>query len=146
METENKLSLLQSTYAAALAEAANTFQQLGALESVVAAKAQRQALAAPVMNAQLGVAAVPDVFTVLSGVFGCANWTVEYTADGYTALATSCKLWALSKKMGGANVCHGWCLNPMRAMAQAVDETVQDFAVESTLMDADCCRVVIRTR
>ena len=146
METENKLSLLQNTYAAALAEAANTFQQLGALEPVVAAKAQRQALTAPVMNAQLGVAAVPDVFTVLSGVFGCANWTVEHTADGYTALATSCKLCALSKKMGGANVCHGWCLNPIRAMAQAADENVWDFTVESTLMNADCCRVVIRTR
>ena len=145
METEKKLSIMQNTYAAVLAETANTYQRLNALDTVVAAKAQRQAQTAPMMNAQLGITSVPEVFTVMAGVFGCANWAVEQTAEGYAAQATACKLCALSKKLGGANACHGWCLDPMRAMVQAADGSVTGFEVHSTLMDGDCCRVSITT-
>lgn len=145
METEKKLSIMQNTYAAVLAETANTYQRLGALDTVVAAKAQRQVQTAPMMNAQLGINSVPEVFTVMAGVFGCANWTVEQTAVGYAARATACKLCALSKKLGGANACNGWCLDPMRAMVQAADGSVTGFMVHSTLMDGDCCCVSIKT-
>lgn len=146
MDTERKLAIMQNTYAAMLAEAVNTYRRLGAQEAVEAAREQRLAQTAALMNAQLGVASVPDVFTVMAGVFGCANWVVEQTADGYAATATSCKLCALSKKLGGANACNGWCLNPMRAMAQAADGSVAEFAVHSTLMEAGCCRVTVRMR
>ena len=145
METEKKLSIMQNTYAAVLAETANTYQRLGALDTVVAAKVQRQAQTAPMMNAQLGITSVPEVFTVMAGVFGCANWAVEQTSEGYSARATACKLCALSKKLGGANACNGWCLDPMRAMVQAADGSVTGFTVHSTLMDDDCCLVSIKT-
>ena len=116
------------------------------LEAVVAQKAQRQAQTAPMMNAQLGIASVPDVFIIMSDVFGCANWTVERTAEGYAARAASCKLCALSKRMGGANACNGWCLDPMRAMVSAADSAATGFEVRSTLMDGDCCHVIIKTK
>lgn len=147
MNAEQKLAVLQNTYAAVLAETVNTYAKLKALESVVAQKKARQAQTAPIINKQLGIDTVDDVFTMLAGTFGCANWTVEKTADGYAATATVCKLCALSKKMGGANPCHGWCLDPMAAMIGAVSEGrigEEQFIVESTLMDGDSCRVLIK--
>ena len=147
MNTEQKLAVMQNTYAAALAEAVNTYEKLNALTGVVAQKKARQVQTAPLVNKQLGIASVEDVFTLLADTFGCANWTVEKTADGYTATATACKLCALSKKMGGANPCRGWCLDPMAAMIDAVSEGrigEEQIIVESTLMDGDCCSVLIK--
>ena len=88
-----------------------------------------------------------DVFFKLSEIYGCANWFIEKTDDGYIATAVSCKLCALSKKMGGANPCNGWCLDPMSAMITATGKTnAESITVESTLMAADCCKVFINTR
>ena len=87
MNTEQKLAMMQNTYAAALAEAVNTYQSLGVLNSVVDKKKERQAQTAPLINRQLGIETAEDVFTLLADTFGCANWTVDKTADGYTATA-----------------------------------------------------------
>lgn len=146
MNTEKKLALLQYTYAAALAEAVNVYARVNVLNDIVASRKTRQVQAAPQLNSQLGVKTVEEVFARLSEIYGCANWSVEITNDGYTAMATSCKLCALSKRMGGANPCNGWCLDPMFAMIAAVSGIDSiDMVVESTLMDNDCCRVHIPT-
>lgn len=147
MNTEQKLAVMQNTYAAALAETINTYDKLNVLERVVAQKKERQVQSAPLINKQLGVESIEDVFTLLTGTFGCANWAVEKTPDGYTATATACKLCALSKKMGGANPCRGWCLDPMAAMIGAVSEGQigdDQFIVKSTLMESDCCKILIK--
>lgn len=146
MDTESKLAILQNTYAAALAEAVNTYAKLNLLESIVDRKKSAQPQTAAYMNRQLGITCVEDVFTTLSGVFGCANWTVEQTETGFLATATACKLCALSKRMGGANPCRGWCLDPMSAMITAVSDdsiTNEKIKVICTLMDSDCCKVEV---
>ena len=146
MEIEKKLALMQNTYAAAIAETINTYDKLKVLDSIVDQKKGRQAQTAPYMNAQLGINAPDEVFTKLSDVFGCANWTIEKTTDGFVATATSCKLCALSKRMGGANPCSGWCLDPMFAMINSLanNETGSfHVAVQSTLMTGDCCKVTV---
>jgi hypothetical protein len=144
MELEKKLSTLQFTYAASVAETVNTLNSLGALDTTVAKRKLRQAQAAPMLNRQVGVESVKDVFSKLVELYGCANWTVQKTSDGYDATATTCMLCALSKKMGGANPCHGWCLDPMIAMIGAVSGIPEDrITVESTLMDSDACRMRI---
>jgi hypothetical protein len=94
----------------------------------------------------MGVTSVEEVFLTLAEVFGCANWQVNKTEDGYEATATACKLCAMSKKMGGANACHGWCLDPMTAMICDISGgkiTKDRIDVKSTLMDSDRCKVVI---
>ncbi len=147
MNTEQKLAIMQNTYAAALAETINTYEKLNVLERIVAQKKERQTQTAPLINKQLGIESIDDVFTLLSDTFGCANWTVEKTPDGYAARATACKLCALSKKMGGASPCRGWCLDPMAAMIGAISEGHigdDQFNVESTLMEGDCCKVLIK--
>lgn len=146
MDLEKKLAIMQNTYAASIAETVNTYEKLKVLEHVVAKKKERQAQTAPYMNQQLGVENIEGVFLRLSDIFGCANWTVEKTVDGYIATATACKLCALSKRMGGANPCHGWCLDPMAAMITAATNNEvenEHITVQSTLMDGDCCKVKI---
>lgn len=144
MEIEKRLIMLQNTYAASVAEAVNTYEKLGALEAIVERRKARQAQTAPYLNQQLGIQGVEDVFNKLSEVYGCANWSVEKSGEGYTATATACKLCALSKKMGGANPCNGWCLDPMIAMlSDACRIDSSSITVESTLLKDDCCKVSI---
>jgi len=146
MSTEKKLAIMQHTYAAALAEAVNTYESLKVLDYVVEKKEKKQTQTAPIINKQLGIESVEDVFSLLSDTFGCANWKVEKMTDGYAATATSCKLCALCKNMGGANPCRGWCLDPMAAMISAVScgqIGEEQFIVKETLMEGSCCKVVI---
>jgi hypothetical protein len=147
MENEKKLLILQNTYAASIAEAVNTYDKLKVLETIVAKRKERQSQTAPYLNQQLGIESVEDVFNKLSEIYGCANWSVEKTENGYIATATSCKLCALSKKMGGANPCNGWCLDPMIAMLSAVSKIdAKQITVESTLMTENCCKVIINVK
>lgn len=146
MEIEKKLALMQNTYAAAIAETVNTYEKLKVLDSIVEQKRGRQAQTSPYMNTQLGINSPDEVFTKLADVFGCANWIVERTANGYVATATSCKLCALSKRAGGANPCYGWCLDPMIAMITAVtngETGSEHITVQSTMMTGECCKVAI---
>ena len=147
MDAEKALTLLQNIYAASIAETANTYDRLMALDTIVERRKERQAQTAPFLNQQLGIETVEEVFGRLSEIFGCADWSVEKADDGYIATAASCKLCALSKKMGGANPCNGWCLDPMFAMiAAATPIDAGSIVVESTLLTGDCCRVLISTR
>lgn len=136
--------ILQNTYAASVAETVNTYEKLEALETIVERRKAGQAQTAPFLNQQLGIQSVEDVFYTLSEIYGCADWSVQKTEDGYVATATSCKLCALAKKMGGANPCDGWCLDPMIAMiAAACKIDAERITVENTLITGDCCRVVV---
>lgn len=144
MKIEERLTMLQNTYAASVAETVNTYEKLGILDTIVKEKKERQEKTALYLNQQLGVQSVEDVFGMLSEIYGCANWAIEKTEDGYVATASSCKLCALSKKMGGANPCNGWCLNPMIAMITAAGKIdAGNIAVESTLMSGNCCKVLV---
>jgi hypothetical protein len=147
MEIEKRLAVLQNTYAASVAETVNFLEKLTALDTVVAEKKARQALTAHHLNQQLGISSIEDVFRTLSEIYGCADWTVQKTADGFVATTASCKLCALSKKMGGANPCGGWCLNPMTFMIAAAGSIdAERVTVDSTLMTGDCCKVRIHTK
>jgi len=147
MDIEKRLAMLQYTYAASIAETVNTYDKLKALDTIVERRRERQIQTAPYLNQQLGIESVEDVFYKLSEIYGCANWSVEKTADGYIAKATSCKLCALCKKMGGANPCNGWCLDPMIAMlSDAGKIDAQRITVQRTLMTGDLCEVVIITK
>jgi len=149
MDAQTKLNLLQTTYAASIAEAVNTYSGLSALDAVVERRKKRQAQTAPLMNRQLDIRTPEDIFLRLSEAFGCADWTVEKTPEGLTATASSCKLCTLSKRMGGANPCRGWCLDPMIAMLTNLPETPireEDITVRETLMEGSRCRVEVRMK
>ncbi|HHV99860.1 MAG TPA: hypothetical protein GXX36_09880 [Clostridiaceae bacterium] len=144
MEIEKRLAFLQNTYAVSIAETVNTYEKLKVLNAVVEKRKERQTQTALYLNQQLDINSVEDIFHTLSEIYGCANWAVKKIEDGYVAAATSCKLCTLSKKMGGANPCNGWCLDPMIAMITAAGGIdAENIAVESTLMNGDCCKIFI---
>ncbi|MPM07774.1 hypothetical protein SDC9_54082 [bioreactor metagenome] len=144
MEIEKRLTMLQNTYAASIAEIVNTYDRLKVLDTIVEKRRLRQAQTAPYINEQLGITCVEDVFIKLSEVYGCANWSVEKAEEEYIATASTCKLCALSKKMGGASPCSGWCLDPMTAMLIAACKIdLDNIKVKSTLQSGDCCKVII---
>ncbi len=146
MDMERKLAFLQNVYAASIAESVNLYQSFGQLATVVAKKEARQAQTAPYMIQQLGIGSVEDVFEQLTNLFGCANWKVEHAAETYHAVATTCKLCALAKKMGGASPCHGWCIDPMVAMINALvisQGKTATIRLESTLMEDTSCALAI---
>jgi len=149
MDTEKKLALMQNTYAASVAETVNTYDKLKVLDFVVEKRSERQSQTAGAMNKMMGIGSIEEVFITLADVFGCANWQVDKAVDGYIATATACKLCALSKRMGGANACRGWCLDPMTAMISEVSGGMigkDHVTVKSTLMEGDQCKVVITAR
>ncbi len=147
MEAEKTLALLQNIYAASIAETVNTYDRLMVLDTIVERRKERNSQTAPFLNQQLGIETVEEVFGKLSEIFGCADWSVGKVDDGYIATAASCKLCALSKKMGGADPCNGWCLDPMFAMITAATKIdAGSLVVESTLMTGDCCKVLIHAR
>ncbi len=146
MESERKLSALQNVYAASIAETVNTYQGLGQLSSIVARKEARQEQTAPFMLQQLGIETEEEVFSKLSDIFGCANWKVGQQETGFVATATACKLCALSKEMGGASPCHGWCIDPMTAMIKEIARrkgSVAQVRLEGTLMEQERCTLAI---
>lgn len=145
MKTEKNLEIMQNMYAASVAETVNTFEKLKVLDYIVSTKKERLNCTAPLLNKQLEITTPEEVFKHMSEVFGCANWKVEKTLDGFIATASSCKLCALSKNMGGANPCNGWCLNPMSAMLRAINQSIH-FTAESTLMNGKCCKVKVKIK
>lgn len=149
MGTEKNEKLLQNIYAASLAESVNTYQKLNVLEQVVEGKKARQMQSAQAMIQQLEISSIEDVFLKLYSLFGCSNWDVEETQTEYIVKSESCKLCALSKKMGGANPCDGWCLNPIKSMINIVSEskiTEEYINVQSTLINGPCCLIKIKKK
>lgn len=147
METQKKVNLMQNVYAASLAETVNTYQKLNVLEQVVATKKTRQMQSAQVMIQQLEISSIEDVFLKLYSLFGCSKWIFEETQTEYIAKSEYCKLCALSKKMGGANPCDGWCLNPIKAMINIVSDAAikdENINVQSTLLYGSCCLIRIK--
>ncbi|HBE80934.1 MAG TPA: hypothetical protein DDW65_24570 [Firmicutes bacterium] len=64
---------------------------------------------------------IKEVFTVLSDIFGCADWNITSTEDGFKAEASRCMLCAFAKKMNSASPCHIYCLNPMEGMVKGLN-------------------------
>ena len=143
METEKKLAILQNMYAMSVAETVNTYGKLNVLKDVEDAKNALLSQTASKINAQLDIQTPGQVITRMAEVLGYANWKAERRMNGFSAIATTCKLCDLCKKAGGASPCSGWCLDPMRAMIAANDFTI-DFSVKSTLMDGEYCQVDLK--
>lgn len=92
----------------------------------------------------MGMSNPEDVFTKLSDLMGCANWTVSANEEGksFTATASHCMLCALAKKAGANSPCRIYCLDPMEGMVKGIEANA-GFEVEHTLFEADECRVLV---
>jgi len=141
MESEKKLQMLQTAYAAALVDAAGHFAREGILEKVTQRK--RSTRGAAQVNAGFGVRTPEEVFTNLAEIFGCAAWVIEPAEGGFVARTAGCRMHAIAARMGGSCPCELYCLDPMRSMLEALEPTAQ-FLVEGTLDEGPCCRVRVK--
>lgn len=145
METAEKVRVLQTIYAGALADSVLRLGREGMLEKVTEQKKNEQLLSGKMRAAQMGMTAPEEVFTKLSDLMGCADWTVAPVEDkdGFSATASRCMLCAIAKKMGAQSPCRIYCLDPMEGMIKGLDEKAV-FEVKSTLFEGAQCRVVVK--
>jgi hypothetical protein len=137
-----QIKILQTTYAAQLADSAKRLHDAGALEATTAQKRAEQLACGAARAAQMGVDEPREVFTRLAELFGCADWTIAEAADGFVATATHCLLCALAKRMGAPSPCHIDCLDPMEGMIRGLVPEAR-FDAEETLYDGGRCRVSV---
>jgi hypothetical protein len=130
--------MVQMVYAAALADSVSQFGAEGVLASVEARKKPAQRSQGVDMARRVGAQSPRDVPAALSGVFGCTAWTVQDTADGFTAEARGCMLCSIAKKMDAPQPCALYCINPMKGMVEGLDPALTLTARE-TLWDGSRC-------
>ena len=142
METEKKIKMLQMFYAAALTDSVLRLHKEGVLDKVTAEKKREQLASGKIRAAQLGIESSEQVFSVLSDIFGCANWTTVQAQNGFSAKASNCMLCAMAKRVGAPSPCSIYCLDAMEGMVKGLSPDA-DYRVESTLFDGTECRVSV---
>ena len=141
MTTEEKLKILQMMYTALQAQTAAHYTCHGILDTV--AETQKASRQGAIICQRMGITDPRQVFTTLSGIFECADWTVTDTPEGFSATCHSCMLCGMAKKIGSQSPCHLYCLDPMEDMVRALDADAL-FDVIETLYDGECCRVAVK--
>ena len=139
---EQKISTLQTLYAAALADSALRYGKTGILDEVTDQKRTEQLNTGAAMAERFGVKEPKQAFEKIQEIYGCASWFCEDTDNGFRAACTNCMLCAISKKMGPYSPCRMFCLSPIEAMIKGVDPAA-GFTVEKTLWDGDECSVMV---
>lgn len=143
MEASEKVRVLQAIYAGALADSVLRLGNEGVLEKVTQQKKSEQLAGGKARAAQMGMMAPEEVFTKLSDLMGCANWTLEPKDDGgFTAVASRCMLCAMAKRMGAQSPCRIYCLDPMEGMIKGLSQEA-GFNVQSTLYESSQCYIEI---
>ncbi len=142
MDSEKKLSILQLTYAAALADSVLRMGREGILEKVTAEKRKEQLLSGKARANQFGITRPEDVFLMLSDIFDCVRWEIKSEPGGFSAEGKACKLCALARRMGAQAPCRIHCLDPMEGMVVGLDPGLK-FVVKETLWDGQKCRVEV---
>jgi len=140
---EQKVKTLQLTYAAALADAVARYGNEGILDKITEQKRAEQTKNGASLAARLGVTEPKQAIENTRDTFGCANFTCADTPNGFEAVATSCTLCAISKRLGKFSPCQLFCLSPFEAMIRGVSPDAE-VNVVSTLWDSEKC--VIRAK
>jgi hypothetical protein len=143
MNTEQKLTILQTAYAAALVDALSRFEEAGVLKEVVEKRRSHRGGAQACRF--FGVTTPREIFTRLSELFGCAAWELDEQDDGFTAMTKGCRLHQMAARAGAPSPCDLYCLEPMRDLLEALEPEAR-FEVENTLASGACCRVRVRLR
>ena len=140
---EQKLKTLQLYYAAALADSVVRYGNAGVLDSITEQKREEQMKNGAGLAARFGVAEPKQAIEKTRDAYGCADWVCSDADNGFAAVASNCTLCAIAKQMGPYSPCQIHCLSPMEAMMKGVSPDVA-FAVDSTLWEADRCRISVR--
>ncbi len=70
-------------------------------------------------------------------------WKVEGEEKAFTAEARGCLLCAMGKRMGSAQPCRLYCINPMEGMIKGLDPSLA-LITRETLWDGERCLFEVR--
>ncbi|MFC2063282.1 hypothetical protein ACFLS8_05005 [Chloroflexota bacterium] len=143
MKNEDKIRILQLTYAGVLADAVLRMGREGVLEKVTREKKQEQMLRGKKNAEQFGITQPEEVFLKLSEIFNCASWEIMSEPGGFSAQANACKLCGFAKKFGAQKPCNLYCLDPMEGMVKGLNDKL-DFTVRETLWDEQKCKITVK--
>ena len=132
------LKTLQLFYAGALVDAVRQYEAFGILEKVTEKNKREQEHAAAEQLAKLGIQGPEALFTTFSGIFGCADWSMEQDGERLRAKTTACLACAIAKRLGAPAPCAISCVNPFTGLAKALPEA-RRLAVKETLWDGNAC-------
>jgi len=135
---EQNLKTLQLFYASALADSVYHYINAGILNLVTEKKAGQQALTAASQLKQLKVNTPEQLFVLFSRIFGCIKWDINTTSDEVIARGNHCLLCSLARKMQTAQPCFIYCINPLKAMLNAMEPSYK-LVVGHTLWDGNHC-------
>lgn len=142
MEDKLKIDLLQKTYITVLADSVQRMGNFGILKEVTQIKKKEQMDSGKMKAEMFGFDKAEVIFLFLSDLVNCANWKIKENGTGFTAISKSCKLCAISKKMGTDSPCNIYCLDPIEGMIKGIEpESV--FKVQEKLWDGKECRVEV---
>ena len=143
METEEKLKKLQVFYAAVLADTTMHYGQAGILEEVSEKKYQEQLKTGLALASRLGISEAKDVFEKTQEIYGCADWHLENTTEGFVAKCQNCLLCQISKQKSQFSPCEIFCLSPLKAMTLGLKPQAE-FLVKQTLFTKEACVVEVK--
>lgn len=133
---EQEMKRLQLFFAAAQSDAAYQYGKHGIMEEVTREKAELQEFTAAGQLQQLGVDSVEKLYASFRKLFGCADWELEETENGFDAVAGHCLLCSIAKKQGAQKPCSLFCINPFRAYGKALGYSLD---AKETLWDGNRC-------
>ena len=142
MDNEKLIGALRSFYIAAQADACLRYARGGILEQVEADKGAELAATGTALARRLELARPEAAFTKLQEIFDCARWSITPQGQGFTAVATACRLCAAVQSLQGPSPCRLFCLGPIEAMIRSVDPLL-GFEVQGTLWAGHECRVLV---
>ncbi len=142
MENDNILHLLQLSIVGVLADTVFQLGKEGIIEKVTERKKKEQMLSGKKNAEFYGMASAEGVFNRLSEIFNCANWKIQREATGFSAEASTCRLYSLAKKRGAPSPCNIYCLNPLEGMIKGLNRNLQ-FNVKETLWEGKRCRIKV---
>lgn len=143
MSAEKYLFLMRNLYTGLQAEALGRYEKAGILEGVEVEKREQSLAGGKMYCEMLGVTQVKEAFLKPSEIVECARWELCEEERNLTAICKGCKIAAICKKTGITSPCNIYCLNPIEGMIKGL-EPGAEFKVESTLMESDKCRVIVK--
>ena len=143
MENEEKIQILQLTYAGVLADAVLQMGREGVLKKITQQKKKEQLLTGKMNAERFGITKPEEVFIRLSEIFNCASWEIISEPGGFSAEAKACTLCGFAKKIGAQMPCNLYCLDPMEGMIKGLNDNL-NFIVRETLWDGQKCKIEVK--
>jgi hypothetical protein len=140
VDSEKNVGILRSLFIGITADAVHRLGNEGVLEKVTKEKKNNQAVTGKSNAVLFDVENPKESFTKTREILNCADWEVTSNQLGFTAEATSCKLCAMSKKLGEHSPCYIYCINVQEGIIKSFEpDAVLD--VKETLWDGHKCIV-----